>query len=143
MELGKFDFPVCSDCGKQYKHRKHLYEHIRNIHKKKPDTLVTRESIKCPICDQQQNNRHQVYSHLNAFHDIPFEVEKRTFKEMDGQSLTQMKYKVDSLIVLILEFREWKETMEKNCRSHYVLERGVKRLVDSSEKFYYHCSRSG
>lgn len=79
------DKPLCDICGKQFKQRKNLYEHVRNVHKEEPNMLINNKFMKCPVCNKTENDRRKVYEHLAAVHNITIHFEKKTFNEMNGR----------------------------------------------------------
>ncbi|KAF0682292.1 zinc finger and BTB domain-containing protein 6-like, partial [Aphis craccivora] len=148
----------CPDCEATFTLKKNMYAHCRNIHKiehlsKKP------KMSQCHICDVKFANKKCLSQHMKTFHNnstnekhtritCPYDLcEENLFTSLKLREHLCVKHNITVELEEITfdnlkEFETWKQKIEKETVSMYVLDTGAKKLFNGILKQYYFCHRS-
>ncbi|XP_071040759.1 uncharacterized protein [Parasteatoda tepidariorum] len=108
----------CDICGANFNSDKNFNQHLKSH-----TSVVPNEYWKCPLCDKK-SSKTIILQHLQSDHELSLDIETLNFSTFD-------------------DFQNWKKSIEKDSMSAYLVQRGVFRKRDGTEKHSFYCHRSG
>lgn len=113
---------VCPHCNFTSSTKGNLKKHVARVHKKNEHTPEPKHT--CDQCQRKFFSLNEMKSHYASDHDYRPVYEEHCFPTMSA-------------------FHSWKEKMEKDTHSHFVVVTGVKRDSAGKKVRYFYCHRSG
>ncbi|KAK7866262.1 hypothetical protein R5R35_001691 [Gryllus longicercus] len=155
----------CPDCGQMFTKRKNLYAHMRNIHKLvgASDPVSPQKRCKtevCSLCGKAFTNKNSLRRHrqkihkegvanshtprircpelhcVEAFSSYGHLREHLLILHQRELVMEEMQFRTEK------DFQLWKDSIQANNVSFYVLDTSKKIMKDGTEKKYYNCHRS-
>lgn len=119
----KKGYMICEFCNIEFSGRQSLYKHKKRKHSSEQSASNTTTHCKCNLCSFSAHTINDLIAHYNCKHNEKFTVSTKSFKNEE-------------------EFILWKNEIEKNTSSYYVLNRGSRKNENCIISCYY-CHRSG